>query len=67
MTLHIFFSAAVVPEIARKEVHNWVAHELNSDLSVSRPRSRLMWGIPVPNDPTQTVRHKLEKAPNDYA
>ena len=25
------------------------------DLSVSRPRSRLEWGIEVPNDPTQTI------------
>lgn len=52
--------SAVVPEVARKQVHNWVAHELNSDLSVSRPRSRLTWGIPVPNDPTQTVSHRYE-------
>ncbi|EKM59998.1 uncharacterized protein PHACADRAFT_192397 [Phanerochaete carnosa HHB-10118-sp] len=25
------------------------------DLSVSRPRSRLSWGIPVPNDPEHTI------------
>ena len=25
------------------------------DLSVSRPRHRLYWGIPVPNDPVHTV------------
>ncbi len=25
------------------------------DLSVSRPRHRLHWGIPVPNDPAHTV------------
>jgi len=25
------------------------------DLSVSRPRNRLHWGIPVPNDPSHTV------------
>lgn len=25
------------------------------DLSVSRPSSRLTWGVPVPNDPSQTI------------
>ena len=30
-----------------------------SDLSVSRPRSRLRWGIPVPNDSSQTVRNHI--------
>ncbi len=25
------------------------------DLSISRPRSRLHWGIPVPNDPSHTM------------
>ena len=51
----IVLSLAVVPEVARKQVRRWLTHELNSDLSVSRPSSRLTWGIPVPNDPTQTV------------
>ena len=26
------------------------------DLSISRQRDRLQWGIPVPNDDSQTVR-----------
>jgi methionyl-tRNA synthetase len=26
-----------------------------SDLSVSRPSSRLTWGVPVPDDSTQTI------------
>lgn len=25
------------------------------DLSVSRPRSRLKWGVPVPDDPDHTI------------
>lgn len=25
------------------------------DLSVSRPRSRVSWGVPVPDDPEQTI------------
>ena len=27
----------------------------SDDLSISRPRSRLSWGIPVPGDPDQTI------------
>lgn len=38
---------------------NAVIHELKTgpleDLSISRPRDRIGWGIPVPGDPTQTV------------
>lgn len=53
---------AVVPEAARKQVRSWLTHEeLNTDLSVSRPRSRLTWGIPVPNDPTQTVSRESKQ------
>lgn len=25
------------------------------DLSISRPRSRVRWGVPVPGDPNQTI------------
>jgi methionyl-tRNA synthetase len=39
--------------------HDWVLNTLRShpleDLSVSRPRSRLEWGVPVPGDPDHTV------------
>lgn len=52
-------SAAVVPENARKQVNSWLTDGTLSDLSVSRPSSRLTWGIPVPNDNTQTVREHL--------
>lgn len=48
--------AAIVPEFARKLVINWLQDEALCDLSVSRPRSRLTWGIPVPDDTSQTVR-----------
>uniref|UniRef100_A0A6I8NR33 Methionine--tRNA ligase, mitochondrial n=1 Tax=Ornithorhynchus anatinus TaxID=9258 RepID=A0A6I8NR33_ORNAN len=46
--------AAVAPEPFRRHVLRWLREEL-PDLSVSRERSRLHWGIPVPGDPTQTV------------
>ncbi|KAH8664043.1 tRNA synthetases class I (M)-domain-containing protein [Xylariales sp. PMI_506] len=44
----------VVPASRMAEVINWVEHNLE-DLSISRPRNRLEWGIPVPDDPTQTI------------
>ena len=57
--LHIVLSTyvctAIIPESSRQRVRHWLLNELNSDLSVSRPRSRLQWGIPVPNDNSQTV------------
>ena len=34
-----------------KELRNTELH----DISVSRPTSRLYWGIPVPNDPSQSI------------
>ena len=44
----------VVPRARYKEVIAAVENGLE-DLSISRPRSRLHWGIPVPTDPTQTI------------
>ena len=46
--------SAITPESAHHQVHQYLI-DLNSDLSVSRPRSRLQWGVPVPGDHTQTV------------
>ena len=46
---------AIIPESSRQWVRYWLLNESNSDLSVSRPRSRLQWGVPVPNDSSQTV------------
>ncbi|XP_069749308.1 methionine--tRNA ligase, mitochondrial [Narcine bancroftii] len=47
------------PQVIRPEkfhhiVLRWLQKEI-PDLSVSRQRSRLKWGIPVPQDPTQTI------------
>ncbi|KAJ2596054.1 methionyl-tRNA synthetase [Coemansia sp. RSA 1721] len=44
----------VYPEIRRNEVLGWLKSGLE-DLSISRPRSRLQWGIPVPNDSDHTI------------
>ncbi|XP_071614334.1 methionine--tRNA ligase, mitochondrial [Heliangelus exortis] len=45
---------AVSPEPFYQRVLLWLEEDL-PDLSVSRERSRLPWGIPVPGDPTQTI------------
>lgn len=44
----------VVPATRMADVVSWVQNNLE-DLSVSRPVSRLNWGIPVPDDPSQTI------------
>ncbi|KAI0810595.1 tRNA synthetases class I (M)-domain-containing protein [Xylaria sp. FL0064] len=46
--------AWVVPDHRFADVIDWVENHLE-DLSVSRPASRLDWGIPVPDDPSQTI------------
>ena len=44
----------VCPDMFRGQVLAWINEGL-VDLSVSRPSSRLHWGIPVPGDPDQTI------------
>ncbi|KAJ2542546.1 methionyl-tRNA synthetase, partial [Coemansia sp. RSA 1933] len=44
----------IYPEIRRNEVLGWLNSGLE-DLSVSRPRNRLKWGVPVPNDGDHTI------------
>src|SRR5262249_50593722 len=44
----------VRPESRRNEVISFVAGGLQ-DLSVSRPRTSVSWGIPVPDDPAHTM------------
>eukprot|EP00731_Ephydatia_muelleri_P010683 Em0005g1269a len=45
---------AIIPDSARHQVVKWLSSEALEDVSVSRPRSRLTWGIPVPNDGSHT-------------
>ncbi|KUI60810.1 putative methionine--tRNA ligase, mitochondrial [Cytospora mali] len=44
----------IVPRARMREVLDWVQNNLE-DLSISRPSSRLTWGIRVPDDESQTI------------
>lgn len=44
----------VVPVTRMNDVVKWVSEGLE-DLSISRPVERLTWGIPVPDDDSQTI------------
>ncbi|KAK4217115.1 putative methionine--tRNA ligase [Rhypophila decipiens] len=44
----------IVPASGMTQVVDWVKNNLE-DLSISRPNKRLSWGIPVPEDPSQTI------------
>lgn len=45
---------AVVPQIRRNEILSVLAGGLE-DISVSRPKDKIAWGIPVPGDVTQVM------------
>ncbi len=45
----------VMPEGRRKEVLNQLEDEELGDFSITRSRSSLNWGIPVPNEPDQVI------------
>ncbi len=44
----------IIPESRKNEMLNFVKQGLE-DISFSRPRKNLKWGIPVPDDNTQTI------------
>ncbi|GLB34388.1 putative class-I aminoacyl-tRNA synthetase family protein [Lyophyllum shimeji] len=46
---------ALFPPQHQAHVVKILTEEPLEDLSVSRPRSRLSWGVPVPNDPEHTI------------
>ena len=48
--------SVIVPKTARELVVSWINQGLK-DLSISRPSSRVPWGIPTPSDNDQTVCH----------
>ncbi|KAF9485990.1 hypothetical protein BDN70DRAFT_870476 [Pholiota conissans] len=45
---------SIYPEQYREQVLGWLGSDLE-DISISRPSARLSWGVPVPNDASQTV------------
>ena len=53
--LYIRFSLAVIPDSPRNHLISFLTEGIN-DISVSRPFSRLQWGVRVPNDHNHTVR-----------
>lgn len=44
----------IVPEYRKREFLNFLKGGLE-DVSISRPRKNLTWGVPVPNDPDQVM------------
>lgn len=47
---------SIHPEKFKKQLFTWINDGLmDNDISVSRPTSRVHWGIPVPGDESQTV------------
>ncbi|KAI3615254.1 methionine-trna synthetase [Moniliophthora roreri] len=46
---------SIFPQPYRLSVIRTLETETLEDISISRPRSRLTWGIPVPGDPDHTV------------
>ena len=47
---------AVQPSTFHKILSHWIEEgACLEDLSISRPVSRVPWGIPTPNDPNQTI------------
>jgi len=60
----------IVPEIRKQEIFNLIDDA--EDVSFSRPVESLAWGIPVPNDPSQTLYVWMDALTNyisalDYA
>lgn len=44
----------VVPETRKHEILRVLSDGLE-DISISRPKDKISWGVPVPNDPTQVM------------
>lgn len=44
----------IIPGTRKNEIISLIKSGL-SDISVSRPKDKITWGIPVPNDPTQVM------------
>src|SRR5690606_8602651 len=53
----------IVPEFRKNEFLELMKDGL-PDVSISRPRERLSWGVPVPNDPDQVIYVWLDALSN---
>lgn len=53
----------IEPEFRQKEIMNLIDSGLK-DVSVSRPKKSLSWGVPVPNDPDQVIYVWIDALPN---
>lgn len=54
----------VIPEKFNQTALNMMTNSKIGDISISRPRNRLEWGIPVPGDPSQTIYVWLDALTN---
>ena len=52
---HYTQSSRIFPQQHQDDIVQMLSSGPLEDLSISRPRSRLAWGVPVPDDPEQTV------------
>ena len=52
--VYVFIVVVILPQIFETTLRQYIAQGL-PDLSVSRSRARIPWGIPVPGDDSQTV------------
>ena len=52
---HYTQSSKIFPQQHQHDIVKILSSGPLEDLSISRPRSRLAWGVPVPDDPAQTV------------
>ncbi len=53
----------IEPEFRQKEILNLIESGLK-DVSVSRPKKSLSWGVPVPDDPSQIIYVWIDALPN---
>ena len=53
----------IVPDFRKKEFFELIKDGLN-DVSISRPRKNLSWGVPVPGDPEQVMYVWLDALAN---
>ncbi|MDO8335854.1 MAG: methionine--tRNA ligase [Candidatus Saccharibacteria bacterium] len=53
----------IEPEFRQKEILNLIDSGLK-DVSISRPKKSLSWGVPVPDDPDQVIYVWIDALPN---